>query len=220
MNSVIVFSCAFLNAVKGIAVFKSKAFVDATNNFAYCLRNILTCFFAVFLNSAGKISHRSKFRCIGVNEAFEGFAFKCKLFKLCIRIFFTFSYPLTAAFLNKPETANIFKESGGEIISTLVCNIKLFRCFINDWFFNLCAEQRPCSAADESKIIKFAGCCGDSALGIVSRNADNISFWNAKFFTDFIRKLTDNCTCGCNICKKIFVDTESIKNFFGPVVCF
>ena len=81
MNSVIVFSCAFLNAVKGIAVFKSKAFINATDNFAYCLRNILTCFFAVFLNSAGKITHRGKFRCIRVNKAFEGFAFKSELFK-------------------------------------------------------------------------------------------------------------------------------------------
>ena len=125
MYAVIFFAGYLFKGFEAVAVFESKTFVNAADNFTVRFGNGLICTLAVFLYTLRKISVSFKLGIVGIYKSLKGCRIFCCIVQFLIYNGLSLSLPLTAAFLEEPQADYVFEKTYLSAVAALVGYIKL-----------------------------------------------------------------------------------------------
>src|SRR5207247_5084921 len=82
--------------------------------------------------------------------------------------------PITAAFLNDPETGDVFEESHGIAVTDFVREVQFPARVVNDRFGQFDAHQRPGAGTQEGPILTGGGQAGHGGGSVVRTGGDDL----------------------------------------------
>ena len=186
-----------LDCINCVSVLESERFVNATNNFANCFGNVLTCHAAVVANLFGHVTGSTECVVVGVDKGLEGLAFLCPSFHLSEAVVLTFSLPLTSGFLDNPKTHDVLEESDSTKCAAFVCEVSLSCCVVDKGLLELATHERPCTAGYVDEVVVSCRNGDNCACSIVGSNCNNVDIVLTNLFVD-LRKKTAKRVSGLN----------------------